>query len=79
MQLSLFYKLESLLCCTWSLNWRLVCPLAWSTAVWAEALGFTVKSCWGGLCAPGLAFTPAGAENMDNLGVWAAGHPDQPG
>lgn len=27
MHLSLFYKLESLLCCTWFLNWRLVCPL----------------------------------------------------
>ena len=47
MQLSVFYKLESLLCCTPFLNWRLRVPSGlWVPLLWAGALGQIGKS-WG--------------------------------
>lgn len=42
MQLSLFYKLKSLLCCTQFLNWRL-CPWALSIPVVGLGLGLDWK------------------------------------
>lgn len=43
MQLSLFYKLESLLCCTQFLNWRLCALWALSTPAMGLDLGLNWK------------------------------------
>lgn len=58
MQLSLFYKLESLLCCIQFLNWRL-CPLGSEHPCYGLGPWAGLERAEGnGLCAPGLVSVP---------------------
>lgn len=82
MQLSVFYKLESLLCCTQSLNWRLRVPSGLST----PAVGWGLGPDWKELrvMAPDLVLlagtcSPTGAEKTDNTvrASEPAGYPER--
>lgn len=63
MQLSLFYKLESLLCCTQFLNWRLCALWALSTpAGGLEPEAGLERAEGSGLCAP--------VPSLEQRGQW---------